>query len=77
LLNLFANGLFIISVLLSPVLVDSFVKIQHQLGIKATTKIDLDFNLNDLTNNKVNKSELLFKRLDVEQELKYLNQITK
>ncbi|WP_250136206.1 methionine--tRNA ligase [Spiroplasma attinicola] len=77
LLNLFANGLFIISVLLSPVLVDSFVKIQHQLGIKATTKIDLDFNLNDLANNKVNKSELLFKRLDVEQELKYLNQITK
>jgi len=77
LLNLFANGLFIISVLLSPVLVDSFVKIQDQLGIKATTKIDLDFNLNDLANNEVNKSELLFKRLDVEQELKYLNQMTK
>lgn len=74
-LNLFANGLFIISVLLSPILVDSFSKIQQQLGIDSSLTLNSDFDLNLIANSKVNKTELLFKRLDIEKELDFLNQI--
>lgn len=73
-LNLFANGLFIISILLSPILVDSSIKIQEQLGVKISSKITADFNLNDVANSKVNKKELLFKRLNIDEELDFLNQ---
>ncbi|MGL5268605.1 MAG: methionine--tRNA ligase [Spiroplasma sp.] len=72
-LNLFTNGLFIISILLSPILVDSSSKIQSQLGLKASTTLIEDFDLNDIANSKVDKTELLFKRLNIDEELAYLN----
>lgn len=73
-LNLFANGLFIISVLLAPILVDSSSKMQDQLGIKNSVNLNPGFDLNDFAGSKVAKTELLFKRLDIEAELGYLNQ---
>lgn len=72
-LSLFANGLFIISVLLAPILIDASVKMQEQLGVASTTKISSDFDLNSLAGKAVNKKELLFKRLNIEEELVYLN----
>lgn len=73
-LNLFANGLFIISILLAPILIDSAKKIQEQLGIAVTLTLASDFDLNQIAKSKVNKTELLFKRLNIDEELEYLNQ---
>lgn len=73
-LNLFANGLFIISILLSPILVDSFSKIQKQLGLDICVTVSSEFDLNYIFGKQVNKNELLFKRLNIDEELDILNQ---
>lgn len=72
-LNLFANGLFIISALLAPILIDATKKMQDQLGIKTAIILKDDFDLNAIAGSQVNKTELLFKRLNTDEELQYLN----
>lgn len=71
-LNLFANGLLVISVLLAPILVDAAVKMQEQLGVQVTTTISPEFDVNAIKGSQINKKELLFKRLNIEEELAYL-----
>ncbi|MBE4704169.1 methionine--tRNA ligase [Spiroplasma platyhelix] len=72
-LNLFANGLMIISILLAPILVDASSKMQEQLGVQPTSTLSPEFDLNSIAGSQVDKKELLFKRLDVQVELDYLN----
>lgn len=75
LLNLFANGLIVISSLLSPILTTSALEIHHQLGERKILEIDMEFDLNMIAKNSVNKDKLLFKRLVIEDELEYLNSL--
>lgn len=72
-LNLLANILMISSALLSPILVNSSLKIHQQLGITEITKPQIDIDLNEIVNKIVIKQELLFPRLNLEDELKFLN----
>lgn len=72
-LNLLANILIISSALLSPILVNSSLKIHEQLGVLKITKPIVNINLNEVFNKSVNKKELLFPRLNIEDELSFLN----
>lgn len=74
-LNLLVNSLVIISDLLQPIMIDTSKDINEQLGINEQLKIDEHFDLNKVADNKVNKTKLLFTRLDIDQELEFLNNL--
>lgn len=71
-LNLLANILLVSSALLSPILVTSALKIHHQLGFKTLIKPIADIDFNAISNSTVQKTELLFPRLDIIAELVFL-----
>ncbi|WP_425381246.1 methionine--tRNA ligase [Spiroplasma endosymbiont of Polydrusus pterygomalis] len=72
-LNLLANILITSSALLSPILVSSSLKIHQQLGVFKITTPVVTINLNEIFNRTINKKELLFPRLNIEDELIFLN----
>lgn len=72
-LNLLSNILIISSALLSPILTSSALKIHQQLGLKDIIMPSNKIDLNTIASKTVNKTELLFARLNIEEELKFLS----
>lgn len=72
-LNLLSNILIISSALLSPVLTNSSLKIHQQLGLNEIIMPCIKIDFNAIANKIVNKTELLFQRLNIIEELKFLN----
>lgn len=70
-----AEVLRIVSILIYPYMHTTTERIRHQLGISSDIKWEDSMKFEMLNGNKVKKGEALFPRLDIEKELKALDDL--
>ncbi len=67
-----AHVLFVSSMLLKPILVETYVKVFKALDVSEDINFDEVYNVNLLNNKHINPCEILFPRLDVNKEVEYI-----
>ena len=72
-MNNLARRIFVSTMLLKPVLIDSNEKVFNFLGINNVEFSDV-YNKEFLNNNKLNQTEILYQRLDLNTELEYIKE---
>ena len=72
-MNNLARSIFVSTMLLKPVLIDSNEKVFNFLGINNVEFSDV-YNKEFLNNNKLNQTEILYQRLDLNTELEYIKE---
>ena len=72
-MNNLARSIFVSTMLLKPVLIESNEKVFNFLGINNVEFSDV-YNKEFLNNNKLNQTEILYQRLDLNTELEYIKE---